>query len=167
MRAYSKCNCVFSCLFALPEDTSDHKQAAHTERHAAMFPCLVAGCKCTFRTLAAIRSPLGELRHPPHTPAEGEGAETRRFRQSEARVRRTSATRRGHSHFVRLTACFCAAAVVGGRGRDETSGAGVCRVLAVARALKGIAATCLLRRQSAVCGTYRGRLLAALLLFAD
>lgn len=60
---------------------------------------------------------------------------------------------RGRAHFVRLTARFCAAAVVGGRGGDEAGGAGARRVLAVARTLEGVAAICLFHRQPAVRGT--------------
>lgn len=75
-----------SSLFALPEDTSDHKQAVNTGQRAAMCPCPVAGCKYIFRTLAAIRSPLGEPRPPPHTPAVGEGEKTRHFKQKEAQT---------------------------------------------------------------------------------
>lgn len=82
-------------------------------------------------------------------------------------MKQTFAIQRGHSHFVWLTARFFAAAVVGGQGRDEAGGAGVCGVLAVARTLKRIAAICLFHRQLAVCRTLGGRLLGALLLFAD
>lgn len=46
------------------------------------------------------------------------------------------------THLVRQAAGFCAAAVIGRRGSDEPSRAGVCGVLAVTHTFKHITALC-------------------------
>lgn len=71
------------------------------------------------------------------------------------------------THFVWEAGGFCAAAVIGTGGCDETSSAGLGDVLAVAHTFKHIAARCLFYCQPAMCRAIRESLTGALFFFAD
>lgn len=100
-----------------------------------------------------------------HTSGDKKDEQTRHFIRRQRRENESFPIQTG-THFVWQAAGFRAAAVIGRRGCDEASGAGVCGVLAVARTFKRVTALCLFRWQLAMCRAFWGRLMGALLLFA-
>lgn len=83
---------------------------------------------------------LGEPHPPPHKPTDKNLKHEVDLQHEKGEKIKDPYTQ---THFVWQAGCFCAAAVIGAGGCDETSSAGLGEVLAVAHTFKHIAALCL------------------------
>lgn len=131
---------IFGILCVSPEGTFDHTRVVYTEPSRGTWFCPLAGCSCICHTLLPMYFLLGEPHRPPRKPAD-------RILKNWVSLHHKKGGKiiapYIQTHFVWQAGCFCAAAVIGTGGCDETSSAGLGKILAVAHTFKHIAALCL------------------------